>query len=53
MGLSLLATPALGQNNSNYGSDADNFVRAVRERDGDKAITLLRGSPDGASTPAM
>jgi ankyrin repeat protein len=40
MALGLLATPALGQNI--YGSDADAFVKAVRERDGDKAIGLLR-----------
>jgi ankyrin repeat protein len=45
MGLSLLATPAFGQSQSNYGSDADNFVRAVRERDGDKAMNLLRDRP--------
>ena len=43
IGLGLLATPAVGQ--SNYGSDADTFVRAVREKDGDKAINLLRDRP--------
>jgi hypothetical protein len=40
MALGLLATPALGQ--SMYATDADAFVKAVRERDGDKAISLLR-----------
>ena len=43
IGLGLLATPALGQNP--YANDADAFVKAVRERDGDKAITMLRDRP--------
>jgi ankyrin repeat protein len=43
IGLGLLATPALGQ--STYGYDGDAFVKAVRERDGDKALSLLRDRP--------
>jgi ankyrin repeat protein len=41
--LGMQTTPAVGQ--SVYGSDGEEFVKAVRERDGDKALQLLRDRP--------
>lgn len=48
VGLSLLAAPALGQ--GTYTSDTEAFVKAVRERDGDKATSMIKDRPTVLNT---